>query len=259
MKNSMLVLVLAVALIGCITHKQAASSRAVLGPGRSSLVIARPLDATALELVRQFTQRGFALTWHTRTASGLVLRFKGARGQFEQAPDPELVALRSLTRTLETYDAVKHGRPVHDHDHHDVHERETTWIDLGSVFYVRLTPQGAATAIDAMGRPTRNGVEGCTTDPDIAAPCVDLYVGKLDYHRIDGGAEAEVIEGVFSELRLQGGVLSPDPALADAAGARAAAIEDCRERRRNMAALWARVSDPRARAQIARSAPKCDG
>lgn len=258
MNHSMLVLV--VALAGCITHKQAASSRAVLGPERSTLVIARPLDATALELVRQFTQRGFALTWHQRTTTGLVLRFKGERGQFEQATDPELEALRSLTRTLETYDAVKHGRPVHDHDHHAyARERETTWIDVGSVFYVRLKAQGEATAIDAMGRPTRNGVEGCTTDPDIAAPCTDLYVGKLDYHRIDGGAEAEVIEGVFSELRLQGGVLSPDPAIADAAGARAAALADCRERRRNMAALWARVSDPRARAQIARSAPKCDG
>jgi hypothetical protein len=65
-----------------------------------------------------------------------------------------------------------------------------------------------------------------------------------------------VVEGVFAELRLAGLVRSPDPAIAEEDMARK---EKCRARQREVQVAADRVSyNPRARAGILRTMPRCD-
>jgi len=243
--------VLALALAtGCITRTQAGSSRAVLPPERSMLVVARPVRPTMLEITRLFAQRGFPLVEQRADSRGVVLRFKGERKLVTQPVIDELTVLAAFAHELATDEEVTHGRPSRHHHGHDRYYERTEQIEVGSVFYVRFEPRGDATAVYAIGRPTKNGRDGCTSDPDLDAPCAELDAHGEYYRHIDGTAEAEVIEGVFAEQRLHGGV-------AAAASATTAAGERCLARRRELADLARRVSDPRAREGILRTSPAC--
>jgi hypothetical protein len=125
------------------------------------------------------------------------------------------------------------------------------------VFYVRIEPRGeTTTSIAAIGRPMKEGKEACTADPDLEWPCEELSGGGRYWGEVDGFAEAEVVQGVFAELRLSADVIAPEPAIA-----KAPQIDEakCLARGRELRALANRVSDPRARAGILGTAPKCTG
>lgn len=103
----------------------------------------------------------------------------------------------------------------------------------------------------------KNGRETCTPDPEIRWPCDRIIATDSLYPEVAGIAEAETIEGVFSELWLQGDVISPDPATLRARHAAQLAEQRCLERQRELRELASRVSVPRARAGILGAAPTC--
>lgn len=232
---------------GCVTRMQAASSHSVLGSERSQVSVMLASKPAALDMARLFTQRGYVLVEHRQDERGMTLKFKGDRTVVVQPVVDGLDALIAVGDALDAYDRAKQGRRARDY------HRETRYehVTVGSVFYVRVEPRGeTVTSIRAIGRPMKDGLEACTSDPELATPCEPLYGGEPYWREIGGFAEAEVIEGVFAELRLTANVISRDPAIAIADG-------KCMARRRELQELAGRVSDPRARAGILGSAPSC--
>lgn len=241
-------------LLGCVPVKPAASSREVMGRERSRVMLMRPIQAAAVDVARLFAQRGFALADAGHDDRGITLRFKGERKIVTEPVVDALDALVAVTDALEAYQRARQGRPQHHHYRYD----HVADVAIGSVFYVRVEPRGAtATSIVAIGRPTKNGQEACTPDPEIPWPCNRIVAGDTLYPEVAGVVEAEVIEGVFSELWLSGDVVSPDPAVLRAQHAAHLANQRCLERKRDLEALAGRVSDPRARAAILGAAPTC--
>jgi hypothetical protein len=250
MKSSLAVTLL-VSAAACTAKAPAASSSAVLTPELTWVIVAKPAQPAALDVARMFQQRGFALSDVQKDERGVTLRFIGDRKDAAEevvtAVDA-LVAVADVLDTLENTEESRHRREM----------RALTYqgpaiehYDLGSVFYVRVEPRGETmTSIAAVGRPTRDGVEACTNDP-IDAPCAKLASGGAVHHQIAGYAEAEVIHGVFSELRLAGAVVAPDIVTM-------ARDRRCWQIRREREAMAARVSSAKAKAGILRTRPTCE-
>jgi len=70
---------------------------------------------------------------------------------------------------------------------------------------------------------------------------------------VAGFVEAELINGVFAEMRLQGSVVAPDVHEVEVAEA----SRKCWAQRREKERAAARVSDSRAKVGIMRTAPNC--
>lgn len=243
--RSLLVLL---ALSACTAMTPAASSSAVLIPERTWVIVAKPAKPAALDVVRMFRMRGYALVDFQTNDRGLLLRFKGERKQVAEQIVTALDVLIAVGDVVEDLEASKKGREPRAH----YHEPTIETYDLGSVFYVRVEPRGETmTSISAIGRPTRDGVEACTADPELDAPCAPLASGPDVHPDIAGLAEAELIDSVFAELRLEGSVVAPDVQVAEA-------NHRCWRRQREVLAAAARVENPRAKANILRTAPNCN-
>lgn len=245
MKYSPALVVAAIAASACTSTTPARSSTSVLSPERTWVIVGEAAEPATADLIQRFGQRGFPLADQKRDATGVLLRFAGTRKQVtEETVDPITVAAAVVAG------ATSGSGSDSDDDTEAQDPPEPSHVEqyqVGSAFYVRVESRGdAATWISAVGRPTRDGVEACTAD-QIDAPCT-----KLEGHDEDvaGTAEAEVIDGVFGELRRAGLVTSADPAIAESA-------RRCQERRREYETRAAHVSDPRAKAGILRAAPHC--
>lgn len=240
---------LAITAVACVRPIPAATSREVLGPEASTVIVMRPLQPAALDVTRMFAQRGFALVEMQRDPRGMLLRLEGDRK----------VVTQEVVGWAEVAHAWAHAldpKPDDEHYHHH-HPPRTEQVEVGSVFYVRLEPRGeTATSIHAVGRPMADGSEACTADA-LPAACKTLHHGDVAVSEVSGVAEAEVVEGVFAELRLQGDVVWPPVPTAEERTA-TIALGKCRARQRELRELAAKVSDPRARAGILRTSPRCD-
>jgi hypothetical protein len=233
---------------GCTPMAPAASSNAILIPERTWVIVAKPAQPAAVDVTRLFQQRGFALVDLQVNERGITLRFKGERKVVAEQLVTGLDVLVATTNALEAYDAAKDQRPANFIDKEPTIET----YELGSVYYVRVEPRGTTmTSIAMVGRPTRNGMEACTADPELHAPCAPLESGPRVHAEIAGFVEAETINAVFAELRLEGSVVAPDVQYAEAQ-------HRCWTRRREVIAAVQRVSDPRAKAGIMRTAPVCE-
>jgi hypothetical protein len=76
---------------------------------------------------------------------------------------------------------------------------------VGSVFYVWLTPDGEHGArVSMFGEPTLGDEEPCTQEAP-ALPCTPISVlpGVIDLY-MNGRNEADVVQGVLAELKLEG-------------------------------------------------------
>ncbi len=232
---------------GCVVPQATVQSTAtVLGRERSGVVVAKAQREAALDVVSKFATRGYALTSvHTDEQGYLILRIAGARRMSTSvdAGTPSFVSLQYLGD--DDYWAKQAVlRKAYERD-----------IELGSAFYVSvsaLAPEQSAIVV--IGRPMHEGQEACTTD--LPAGCVRLGSSDAPAGELMGYAEAEVIEGVFAEMRLAGGVLSADPR---EDSERFARKERCLARQREVQAAADQVSyNPRARAGILRTLPRCD-
>jgi hypothetical protein len=240
---------LLVPVMAACALRPAASSQEAMGAERSRVMVMRPIKDATLDITRRFTERGFTLAEYDLDDRGITLRFRGHRKTLTETRVNDQCAAAAVS------DALTHG--YGESHRHRCTEVVTT--ALGSVFHVRVEPRGkTATSIVAVGRPVMDGVEACTPDPEIRGSCGRrILAGEALYPELAGIAEAEIIEGVFSELWLTGDVISPDPATLRARYEAQLAERRCQERRRELRALASRVSEPRARAQILGAAPIC--
>ena len=249
MKYSTAVLI-ALGAAACTPKTPAASSSAVLTPERTWVIVSQPAQPAAIEVARMFQQRGFALADVAKDERGVTLRFIGDRRDAAEeivTPLDVAVAIADVADAFDNSKEAEMRRLRRELTHRPTIEH----YDLGSVFYVRVEARGETmTSISAVGRPTRDGVEACTPDA-IDAPCAQLEAGPSVHHQVAGFAEAEVIHGVFSELRLGGTVVAPDIITM-------AANRRCWETRREREKAAARVTSAKAKAGILRTAPKCD-
>ena len=165
--SAFVLLVSLAAAAGCIPLT-ARSSAAVLGPDGSTAVVRHaPIDAAA-ELVQVFAARGYMLFDQQQKGAIIVLRLHGSR------------------RTL--------------------FEGEIAY-EIGSVYYAYVAPHAdGQSAVTIIGRPTYNDVELCTSDLRLEAACMKRYSHHSHEPELDGRAEAGIVHGVFSELRLRGAV-----------------------------------------------------
>jgi hypothetical protein len=248
MNHSILAITALALATGCTQMTPAASSNAVLTPVRTWVIVAKPAQPAAIDVTRMFQQRGFALVDLQTDERGVTLRLKGERKVVAEQLVTGLDVLVATTNALEAYNAAKHKR----HANLIYQEPTIETYELGSVYYVRVEPRGPTmTSIAMVGRPTRDGVEACTPDTELHAPCAPLESGPRVQNEIAGLVEAETINAVFAELRLEGSVVAPDVQYAEAQ-------DRCWVRRREVIAAAARVSNPRAKTGIMRTAPVCD-
>ncbi len=210
------VLVSLAAAAGC-APMVARSSAAVLGPDRSSVVVRRAPAAAADELVHMLAARGHTLLDHRQRGAVIALRFEGARRTIADGSD---------TR------------------------------ELGSVYYAFVAPHaGGHAAVTLIGRPTYDGVELCTRDLQLAGTgCVDRHGGRAQEREVEGFTEAELVEGVFAELRMRGVV---DDSAAPAYKL-LLARDLCRAERREQIAYARELADTRARAIAYARVPTCE-
>ena len=211
--RALAVLAALAAAAGC-TPLVARSSASVLGPDQSSAVVRLSPDEAALELADLFAVRGYAILDQRHNGDALVLRLAGAR------------------RTLR--------------DRHYAY-------DLGSAYYVFIVPRaGGHAAVGIIGRPIYEGDELCTPDASLAADGCTRRTGDHSHEReLDGRAEAELVKGVLTELRMRGVVDAAAvafPRMASGAGPcgalRQEALAEARAHRdvRTRAVAHARVS-----------------
>jgi hypothetical protein len=235
----------------CVPVSPAASSREVMGVERSRVMVMRPIKDAALDITRLFTRRGFLLADYEIDDRGITLRFQGERKVVRESTTDytdELLMVAGAFVVDQDGNTVRHRHRV---DH-------VVDVAFGSAFYVRIEPRGeTATSITAIGRPMKNGREACTPDPDIRWPCDRIIAIDSLSREIAGIAEAEIVEGVFSELWLKGDVISPDPATLRARHAAQLAEQRCLKRQRELRELASRVSVPQARAGILGAAATC--
>lgn len=247
MKHSIAVLALLAA--ACTAKTPAASSSAVLALEETWVIVAKPARPAALDVLRMFNQRGFSLADMRTDERGVTLRFQGERKLVSEPIVTALDVIVAVSDVIDEIDAAKHDRP---HYHHEV-TPTIEYYELGSVYYVRVEPRGPTmTSISAVGRPTRSGIEACTADSEPGTVCLPLETGPRVAHEVAGVVEAQLIHSVFAELRLEGNVVSANPQVMMAS-------RRCWERRKEVIAAAARVSNPRAKAGIIRTAPICDG
>lgn len=154
------------AAAGC-TPLVARSSASVLGPDRSSAVVRLSPDEAAAELADLFSVRGYAVVDERYNGDARVLRFAGAR--------------------------------------RELRERHYTF-DLASAYYVFIVPRASGhAAVGIIGRPVYEGDELCTPDLSLAADgCTRRYGSRSHERELDGRAEAELVNSVWTELRMRG-------------------------------------------------------
>lgn len=210
---------IATSLAACIPVP-AKTSAAVLGPEQSTLVVTQPPTAAADELAKLFSHRGFIVVDHqTRPNGAMAVRMTGVRHTFFT---------------------------------------ENTQHEIGSVFYLFVEPHGPHAAVGVIGRQTYDGTEICTQDKAIDAPCEPVH-GLYSYQdELDGRAEAAVVHGVLSELRLRGVVdEAAVPAIRDDL-----ARVDCNVVRKQKLAVALQIPDRRKRAvayaRLDASTPRCE-
>jgi hypothetical protein len=224
--------------VGCVPATHVVSSRTVLGPELSEVVVGMDPQPIALDLVRSLTLRGFALDDVQRDGNGSVtLHLKGQRRTTLEQTNPTLDAI------VDVADALEGKGKYHPH--------EVAEVTYGSAFYVRIEPRGPGQAwVSIVGRTIRDGVELCTDDAPVIGPCVTNEDALTER---PGHAEADVVNGVFAELRLRNVVVSPDPRPAMVARIDR---EQCEKYRADQIALANRVDNPRAKAAILGAMPK---
>ena len=226
-------------LMACHVSTPVQSSRSVLGRELSEVVVNIEAQPAALDVVDQFAKRGFILKEQSTDERGITLRIAGDRRTVDEALHPVLDSLGDAKAAID-------GR-TNDRDHGVVA------VTYGSAFHVRVEPLTDGTShIKIVGRTVRRGIELCTDDTDVAAPC-DPKQGMA--FEPPGEKEAELIEEVFAELRLRGLVIAPARPLTIAERGE---YRKCLQRRRDQVALANRVSSSQARASIMRAAPRCE-
>jgi hypothetical protein len=171
MKNStsLSLLIAAAATLGALPGCYVATGTALetLGTEGSHAVVARGPVETATEVTRLLASRGYALVDSQPDGAGLRLAFKGNREQV----------------TTSTNDIV-------------------TSTQFGSAFYAWITPTATGQAEVALeGGPIVNGEETCPRQGRTLV-CRSVLNNGVAGH-VSGGAEAEVIHGVLTELGLE--------------------------------------------------------
>lgn len=223
---------LAVGLTGCMVEVTT-SSRTLLGHEQSGAVTPHSVDETTLEVVRLFEIRRFEMV-----------------DQHVDAPNGE--------RVLKF---MKGGQAF------VTEQRDATWItkdDVGSVFYVWVTPTETGSTVSLLGKPTLAGLEPCTND-GVWLPCTPLNIDKqLSAKYFSGHFEATTAHGILSELALNGYATGPLPAsapkpnaAATAAHEEAARQEACKAHRHEMLLEVGQVKDPATRQALLQRLPTC--
>ena len=230
MKQLPLVLTCAFALSGCVFGMPVnTSSLTYLSAGQSGATSAHsPID-TAREITRLFGVRGVALAeQHQITGSGGY-------------------AIR-LTKS-------DRGIPASKGD-----DLPITARDVGSVFYVWVVPAGSGSTITMVGKPTLDGAEPCAPElPQLACSTsfdVDPTFASVF---LSGKAEADVVQGVLSELELEGfanaGLPAETPIVPGTPPPTPAAV--CEQQRHDAFARAEATQDLDERTRLLKSAPEC--
>lgn len=227
--NAVLTLAAAVALAGCFSEVNT-SSRTYLGPAGSGVVVSHSVDESALEVTRLLEVRGYML-----------------KEMITDTPEGE----RRLKFT-------KSNRPLSaDSDFYSAR-------DVGSVFYVWVTPDGTGSTVSLLGKPTFGGVEPCTHD-GVLLTCEQLLVDKDLVDRfLLAKNETDVVRGVLAELQLEGYVVrampadAPPPTPDVEAKKRQAVLDDCHHRQHDVAVAAYAEKDPYKHTAIIRTLPHCD-
>ena len=172
---------LASLLAGCMMTEATMSSRTYLAPEQSGGVTAHNVIDTAREVTRLFEVRGFQLM-----------------DQHPNAPNGELVL--EYAKSNRALAATKDGSQVIGSS------------DVGSVFFVWVTPTDSGARVAMIGKPTLAGVQPCTKD-DVQLPCQTVSANPTFVSTyMSGKDEADVVHGVLAELSLEGYVTGPVPA-----------------------------------------------
>ncbi|MCW5806065.1 MAG: hypothetical protein KIT31_27110 [Deltaproteobacteria bacterium] len=233
-----------VLVVACVPVTPVVSSKAVLGPQRSEVLVQAEPQPVALEVVRIFTARGFPLADMQGDGRGIWLHLKGTRRTAVEPVDPNLDVVGEIAAALDTAngDPMQYVGAVHD-------------VTYGSAFYVRIEPRGTGTShVSIVGRVIRNGAELCTADPGLG-PCVENEDALTEP---PGAAEADVVTGVFAELRLGGGVLTPDPRPTPEQVAAGDDVAACRAYRAEQMMRAHQIEDVKARASVLGALPVCE-
>jgi hypothetical protein len=219
MKHSLLI---AVALVSGCLSEVTSSSASYLAPEQSGAITAKPVVDTAREVTRLMEVRGYAMLDQHQDGNALVLKYSKEN--------------RALAATKDD-DQYLNNR------------------DVGSVFYVWVSPAASGSTIRMVGKPTLNGAEPCGTDG--VTPC--QHVTVADQFRttfMSGRLEADVVHGVLAQLQLEGIAIGPPPAQPKAA---ATTDASCEGKRRAVFAQANSIDDAAARAKLLDSAPSCGG
>jgi|HubBroStandDraft_6_1064221.scaffolds.fasta_scaffold98094_2 hypothetical protein len=230
MKHLPLVLACAVVFPGCLVGTEVnTSSLTYLTTGQSGATSAHaPVDA-AREVTRLFGIRGVALAeQHQITGSGGY-------------------AIR-LTKSDRGIAATKDD------------SLPTTARDVGSVYYVWVVPSGSGSTVTMVGKPTLDGAEPCSPDaPGLACSASFDVDPTFASAFLSGKAEADVVQGVLSELELEGFASAGVPAQTPIVPGTPAGVphDVCEQQRHDAFAHAQATQDLDARAQILKSAPEC--
>jgi hypothetical protein len=235
------------AIAACVPATHVVSSQVVLGPERSAAIVDQEPRALALDLVKLFAQRGFPLADMQHDERGIWLHLKGNRRTVAEPVNPTLDNIAAVASFL---DVASGGEGVY-------HVPEVADMTYGSAFWVRIEPRGTTgrSNITMVGRLIRNGAELCTSDVHLPGPCSQ---NEDALSEAPGAAEAEVIQGVFAELRLGGSVITPDTRPTYEQVAAGDHLTACRARRAEQMALAERIPNLKARVNVLNALPVCE-
>jgi hypothetical protein len=236
----------AVVVAACVPTTPVVSSKAYLGAARSEVLVDQEPRPAALELVKIFTARGFPLVDMQHDTNGIWLHLKGSRRTSTEPVNQTLdniVAIAAVLDAANGGDGIYRSSGVHD-------------VTYGSAFWVRIEPTADGKSnVSIVGRVIRNGVELCASDVKLPGACVDNDDALTE---APGAAEAEVVQGVFGEMRLGGSVMTPDVRPTYEQVASNEVLDKCRERRAEQMALAMRISNLKARANVLGALPVCE-
>jgi hypothetical protein len=236
----------AVIVAACVPTTPVVSSKAYLGAARSEVLVDQEPRPAALELVKIFTQRGFPLADMQNDERGIWLHLKGSRRTVAEPVSPTLDNIAAVAAVLDAAnggDGVYQSSGLHD-------------VTYGSAFWVRIEPTADGKSnVSVVGRLIRNGAELCASDAKLPGPCVDNEDALTE---APGAAEAEVVQGVFAEMRLGGSVMTPDTRPTYEQVASNEGLAKCRARRAEQMELANRISNVKARANVLGALPVCE-
>jgi len=222
MKHS--ILIAAALLTGCYAEVTS-SSASYLSPEQSGAMTATPLLETAREVTRLMEVRGYAMLDQHQDGTELVIKYSKDN--------------RALAATKDD-DQLLNNR------------------DVGSVFYVWVTPAASGSSVKMIGKPTLNGTEPCSDDG--IRPCGHITVDKkFGTTFMSGRLEADVVHGVLSQLQLEGVAVGPLPTPPTPPKAAVTVDDSCEGKRRAIFTQANNIDDPAARAKLLPSAPSCGG